>query len=415
MRFRVMLASIMLTNFSMVACAPLSDSNQQGAGQFSLQQVEGDGFALDIFNNSPTFSQILAINASGQMIGLREVADEAGTMFSQEAFFIDKNEVSKIPLLPGFTNVEALGLSDSGVVVGYVSRPIGHADGSLRGMLWDSKTGQSTLIEPPPGYVSCAAQGVSSDGQRVVGYSSGANPARMRPCMWSWDSTGKQWKVELLDAPFEYNPYMMGSRIAISPDGKRMAACLTVAELPNNMFDSSLFAWDWRDGQWERRLVSDEQMYLYDMNDQGIIAGVITTDRGRFPCVVDADGKITLIDLLPGDETGEARGISADGTVVGFSDDASGPGGGPQAFVWRAGVTELLKLPADTVYSAAFGINDSGQIGGLLDFVLPQEAGTRKAEPAEVAEGAEETAEPDTKTLAFRWSPKGSPQSQSKP
>jgi len=388
---------MMLTCWGVAACSPQSDITQSNPSQLKVQQVEGEGFKLDIYDNSATFSQILTINASGQMIGMREVVDEAGTLFSQEVFFLDQAKATKIPLLPGFTNVEVLGLSDSGLVVGYASRPMGHAEGSLTGMVWDSRTGHSTRISPFPGDISCYTQAISADGQRLVGYSAGSEPPRMRPCVWNWNQGGESWEAVLLDSPFDYNPYLMASRVAISPDGLHVAACVTVAELPNNMFDSSLHAWDWSEGQWQRRFVSDEQMYLYDMNNHGTIAGVITTPEGRKPCVVDSQGGLTLLELLPGDESGEARGIDSAGMVVGFSDDPAGPSGGPQAFVWRAGVTQPLELPEGTMFSAAYGLNEHGQIGGLLDVALPQ------------TEEHGESDEPTEKTLAFRWTPKPAP------
>jgi probable HAF family extracellular repeat protein len=120
-----------------------------------------------------------------------------------------------------------------------------------------------------------------------------------------------------------------------------------------------------------------------------------TTNGARVPVRIERNGDITQIELLKGDVAGEALGINAAGTVVGFSDDPSGPTGGPQPFVWRNGVTRLLELPETSQFGAATAINDRGQIAGMLDVEMPNPEKTSDA-------NAEETI---FKTLAFRWSP----------
>ncbi len=380
-----------------VACSPL---HSQG-DSVTVRQEQGEDFTLDILDNSPTFSQALAINASGEMFGMREVVDESGNVFSQENFYFDGQKTIKPPLLEGFTNIELAALSDTGLVVGYVSRPIGHPDGSLAGIVWDAKSGKLTRLMPVQGDTACQAQDISADGQRITGYSNGSEPARLRPCVWSWNQASMSWEVETLSVLQDYNPYTMTSQVMISPDGARVAACITVQEYPNSQFDSSLFMWEKLGEEWKRRLVSDEQMAIRDMNNQGEIAAIYTGKTGRDPCFIDASGKLTLIGTFAGDVSGEARGINAAGTVVGFSDDPNGPEGGPQAFVWNAGKSRALKLPEGTVYSSAFAINDRGQIAGLLDVVMgDQNSGKPPSADATDIE------EPIVKTLAFRWTPK---------
>ena len=396
MRCRLLLASLIVPAL-LTACSPLVPPSG-----LRVQQVEEAQFLLDIFDNSPTFSQALAINAEGQIIGLREVADETGMVLAQEPFFIDGQQTTRVPLLDGYTNIEVRALSDKGQVVGYASRPMGHSEGSLTGFIWDSKTSVITRLMPAEGDISCHAQAISADGMTISGYSAGSGPPRMRPCVWTWSEADKLWQTTTLETLDDYNPYVMSSSVQISPDGRRIAACITVARLPNDMYDSSLYQWQQVDGKWTLELVCDEQMYLCDMNDAGQIAGIITTEQGRMPCHVDASGQVTLIDLLPGDVIGEARGIDAAGTIVGFSDDPPGPQGGPVAFVWRQGTTSPLELPAGTTASAAFGINDQGQVAGLLDVL--DEAAVAVKQDATDTQVDEETL---VQTLAFRWTPKG--------
>jgi uncharacterized membrane protein len=392
-----LLLAFLIVSALLAGCSPLVPPDG-----LSVQKVDEEQFALEIFDNSPTFSQALAINAAGQLIGFREVVDETGTVFAQEPFFIDGQQTTRVPLLDGYTNIELLALSDKGQVVGYASRPMGHAEGSLTGFVWDSNTGTMTQLKAAEGDISCHAQSISADGMTISGYSVGAGPPRMRPCVWTWSEADSTWQTATLETLDDYNPYMMSSSVQISPDGQRIAACITVARLPNDTYDSSLYQWQRVEGKWMRELVSDEQMYLCDMNDAGQIAGIITTEGGRMPCHVDASGQVTLIDLLPGDVMAEARGINAAGTIVGFSDDPPGPQGGPQAFVWRQGTTSPMELPAGTTASAAFGINDQGQIAGLLDVPKVEVVAVE-----DTAAGTEVDEETLVQTLAFRWTPKG--------
>lgn len=397
MRCYPLLASLIVTGL-LVGCPSFA---QQGG--LKVQRVDEEKFKLDIFDNSATFSQALAINSTGQVIGFREVADEAGTMFSQEPFFIDGKRATRVPLLDEYTNTEARALSDNGLVVGYCSRPIGHPEGSVTGFVWDSKTGAMTRLMPAGKDVSCHAQSISAAGDRITGYTAGSEPSRMLPCVWDWNQSEKKWQVETLETIEDYNPYLMSSGVTVSPDGQRIVACITVAVLPNNIYDSSLYQWQQADGQWKRELVSDDQMYVCAMNNAGQIAGVITRDAVRLPCTVDLSGKVTLIDLLPGDVSGEARGINSAGTIVGFSDDPPGVEGGPLAFVWKNGVTSELALPVETTASAAFGINEQGQIAGLLDVPDADDVSDSNSDADSAGEDAA-----DVQTLAFRWTPKGS-------
>lgn len=394
--------------------APLSSARPVvAADELRVQKMASDDFALEVFDNSPTLSQALAINATGQIIGLREVADEAGTQLSQKPFFIDGQQMTTIPLLEDYSNLEIRALSDTGLVVGYASRPLGHPQGSVTGFVWDSKTGKMTRLMPADQDVACHAQGISDDGTRITGYTAGSEPSRMLPCLWTWNESEKTWLVETLDSIEDHNPYIMSSSVLISPDGQRIVACITVAIPSNNVYDSSLVQWTHIDGQWQRKLLSDEQMYLSSINNAGQIAGTITTEAGRQPCMIDAAGKIAMIDLLAGDVSGEARGINAAGTVVGFSDDPFGPEGGPQAFVWNQETAVPMALPQGTTASMAFDINDAGQIAGLLD-VLRVDTGaapdTGSAEDSDSTDSDSATVvdELSVQTLAFRWTPKRS-------
>lgn len=387
---RYLLACLGLAILPTLACSPTFSQ-----GEARVSQVKASNYTLDIIDNSDTFSHALDINSQGQMIGVREVADESGAIFGQECFFLDGKTTTKLPLLEGFTSIDMLALSDTGRVVGYASRPIGHPEGSLLGIMWDAQTQKLSRLPPVAGDLASHAQDISADGKRISGYSSGFGPPRLRPCVWTWNDTDKAWVAEALSVNQDYNPYIMASSVIISPDGKRVAACITFKEYPNNQFDSSLYIWNYEDGKWNRELISDEQMYLRGMNNSGQIVGFYSQADHHIPCLIDLEGKLTNLDLLPDDVAGEAQAINAAGTIVGLSDDPAGPLGGPQAVLWQGGQAVVaLQLPDGTQFSSALGINDQGQIAGMLDVEQPTQSKN--------AAGQEEN---DVKTLAFRWNP----------
>lgn len=324
-----------------------------------------DDYELKMIDNSMTYSQAIAINAKLEVLGSREVAEETGT--TMKSYFRSGNTDVQLNPPKGFTNLEPQALSDNSLVVGYVSRPAGNANGSLRGFVWDSKTAEISLLEPLPTDIGSHAQDISSDGKRITGYSTGHTPPRIRPCVWEWQEDSKKYVPQVLSTVLQNNPYLQSGQVIISPDGKRIAACITEEQLSDFMFDSSLFVWEYKEtGTWERKKISDEQPKLKDMNDHGTIVGGTSGAAAGRACVIDPSGNFELIDLLPEDETNIAYGINNDGTVVGMSDDPHGGEGGPQAFIWRKGVVQPLKLLKSTVDSSALAINQRGAIAGFM-------------------------------------------------
>lgn len=372
-------------------------------------QVQGPGFKLRVFNNSETLGQIITVNAAGAALGMKEVPSENNTIFSQVYFYNDGQKSIELPSVEKFSNVEVHALSDNGWAVGYASREIGHPDGSLSAIVWDCNSNQVTRLPTLPDDNACQAQDISSDGTRISGYSTGSSPARLRPVVWmrqetSGDDTDAEgdahasvsWVPTELSSIEKLNPYLMSSKAVISPDGQRVAACITEAFLPNGLVDSSLYVWDYADDHWTRKQISKEQFKLQGVNNRGEIVGNLSSPSGKIPCHISLEGKVTQIELLPEDVAGEAWGINSAGTIVGFSDDPTGPEGGPVPFVWQNGQTRPLPLPKSTVFGMAFDINDKGQVAGLADFTLEDET-------IENPETGEQV--PVEKTLGFIWSP----------
>lgn len=358
--------------------------------------LEGSGFQLRVFDNSETLSSASAINSLGHILGFRETVDESGNIFSRTYFFSDGQSSLDLPNLQDFSNTEVTALSDAGIAVGFASRAVGNPDGSLAAIVWDLKNNQLTRLAPFPGDGICHAQDVSADGTRITGYTTGSEPSRLRPCVWTLTEK-RSWECEVLPTIKKFNPFLMSSGVIISPDGKRIAACITERFLENGIVDSSLYAWEYKDGKWDPSKLTSEQMHLRDINNEGIIVGRITQANGqKAPCIIDWSGELTLIDLLPNCVSGEAMGVNKSGLVVGVCDEPSGPEGGPHAFLWKAGKTTPLTLPKDTLYSSASAVNDVGQIAGLADITFPE----KNSEDIQA-----EDAGPLVKSLAFVWTP----------
>ena len=315
--------------------------------------------------NSASFSQVIAVNANLEVLGVREVGDESSTVLRN--FFRSGDSEIEIKPPQGFTNLEPQALSDNGQVVGYISRPIGNAEGSLRAFVWDSKSKELVQLSPLDGDLAANAQDINADGTRITGYSTGSNPPRMRPCLWQIDAGKKSWNAIELSSILDQNPYLQASQVVISPNGKLIAACITEKQIAEFIYDSSLFIWKiGADGVWKSTKISDEQPKLKDMNDAGVMVGSITDEVNTQAIRIDLTGKIDRLGFLPDDVSSVAYSLTNSGIIVGLSDDPPGKDGGPQAFIWKAGNLSALPLPLKTVDSAALSINQDGVIGGFI-------------------------------------------------
>ena len=335
---------------------------------FSVCVFAFDGAAQDIevrmIANSTTLSQATAINSALDVIGTREVTE--GPITSFRGFFRRGEVDDEFTLPETYTNMEPCALSENGFVAGYVSRRIG-TDKSMLGFVWDSRTKKTVLLQPLETDSICQAQDISADGRIVSGYSTGSNPPRTRPCVWELADKSQEFVARELSSIIANSPFLQGGRVLISPDGKRVAGCIAEEQISPVSFNSSLFVWERSEsGDWNRRKISDEQPKLKDLNNAGTVAGSLKLEGILRACIVDLKGKITLIDLLPGDESNEAYGINSEGMVVGLSDDPMGGTGGPTGFVFQDGVVSQLEMPKQTIHYAALGITDSGAICGFL-------------------------------------------------
>ncbi|XZE19344.1 hypothetical protein SH449x_004662 [Pirellulaceae bacterium SH449] len=359
---------------------------------FPIKEVAIGDLVLEVVVNSETFSQASAINSNGSIVGTREVMGAASGIISQKSFYFGIHGHLDMPLPASFTNVEVTGISDTELVIGYATRPIGHPDGNLNGVVWSPETGAVTVLPLPEGDSACHSQSVSADGKIVAGYSTG--PSRLRPVLWTYEAESGKWSVTVLPTLHEHNPYLMSGRLQITPDGSYVAGCCTEAFLPNGVIDSSLYVWERADGgQWERSQLSNEQFYIFGINNKRELVGSMRSPTGKtLPVYFDDKGAMTTLDLLEGDIGGEARGINDQSVIVGFSDDPPGPDGGPEPCMWTVDGKVKRIVLGSSPYGVVQGINASGQLAGMATLI---------------EEGAEgETEDVVERALAFRSKPK---------
>lgn len=378
------LSSTFLLGFATFFVGSLQSDDQVS----KVLKREHGGWSVEYLQNSATLSQATAINADGAMVGFKEVPNENLTIFRSVYFYCGKNgDCKEVPMPKGFTNVEAAAISDTNLVVGRVTRPMGAEDGSLRAFVWDAKKSELQMLPRPEGDTLGDAHSISADGTRITGYSTGFE--RLRPTLWSWDAKKSEWTVTVLPTLHEYNPYLMSAQLIISPDGKTIVGCCTEQFLPDGTIDSALYVWREENGQWQRKLVTKEQLYVKAINNKGQIAGSVAAQHGRLPCVTTLDGQIKMLDFLEGDVGGEARGINEQSIIVGWSDDPHGPDGGPVPCSWTMeGKVTRIEL-SESGFGAVFGINEKGQIAG-------------GAEVSYRAEAAKADDEEEVAMLAFR-------------
>ena len=95
------------------------------------------------------------------------------------------------------------------------------------------------------------------------------------------------------------------------------------------------------------------------INDVGQVVGWSQTASGEPHPFLWENGKMRDLGTLPGHARSEATAINAKGQIVG--------GGGRAALLWQGGIMQDLgPLPGGTTSAIARGINDRGQILGIL-------------------------------------------------
>ncbi len=294
------------------------------------------------------------INERGDIVGFEAVEDRKDpAMIKEVPFYARGKDITHLPVLEGYTATSPAGVSDDGIVVGYVSRPISpgpRATGSTQAFVWDVRAGIRG-IGMPEGDLSSVASGISRDGRRISGYSVGPN--RKRACIWERD--GDAWKAAVLPESTQ----LRAMHVPISGDGRFIAA----------MEADSPCLWT-RDasGRWTREKIGNVgSMVPRAVNNAGIVVGTRYTPDGLSHAVTWSRSRgLRPLAKPQGYVKSEALAINNRDVIVGMVDGPSGGKLGPNAFVHDKGPLRVLDKWGPNFASATV-INDRGQIGGVLE------------------------------------------------
>jgi probable HAF family extracellular repeat protein len=300
-----------------------------------------------------------AINNLGDVVGCSDTQTAegypcTGLVSGQHAFYWHKgNGLKNLAPLPGADISGAIGVNDSGAVVGY-STLQGQPATNFVAVQWSS-TGAITNLGALPGGASSAAFVINSAGE-IAGdsfLSSGAVDAT------SWAS---QQITNLGSLP----KAIFTAGLGINDNGEIAGESVFSYGPP---FRSHAFRWNGSTMKDLGVLTGGVTSLANAINTSGVIVGQSdgTATGGNWHAVLwSAANKIQDLGVLPGGTYSMAFGVNDSGVVVGYGNIFTNA---PHAFVWTAaaGIQDLNYLiPANTgwVLINANAINNVGQITG---------------------------------------------------
>ncbi len=318
------------------------------------------------FTHSPGYHTVRDLNSPGLILEEREVVEPSGVS-TLTPFLRQQDRSRPLPIPEDFTHREVYRLSDSGMAVGFASRPMGHPQGSQRACVWDAASGRVELLELPDSYRGSCAFDINAQGTTISGFLTGRDPPRLLPCVWRREPT--VWRCTPLSVLQPFNPLLSSGHVVLSDNGQQVAASLVVESIGDDLpyYVNHLFVWQKQaNDSWSRRRVAKQAVHVANINNAGLVVGR-TTERGhRRAFVYDPQRGAITLPPLAGDVNCQATDVNNRGTVIGWSDDPPGPEGGTQAFLWRNGQQSLLPLPPEAVYSSVETITDEERVGGWL-------------------------------------------------
>ena len=190
------------------------------AAFFLQSAVIADEPALKLRLVSPKDDGILAtaLNSRGDLVGFESHQKDEAAVISQVPIYWNGKALVTLPLLAGYTATFPAGVSDTGLVVGRVSKPAPRGQRvHLRNQafIWDEVRGIRGLGALKDDSASFAC-GVSRDGTCISGVSVGDN--RNRACIW--ERVDDTWQGTALPQTAQ-----LGSQVVvISNDGRHAAS-----------------------------------------------------------------------------------------------------------------------------------------------------------------------------------------------
>jgi len=350
------------------------------------QPAKADWYAITpvVLPASATLSEVVAVNASGQVFGSYYTGD------GESRAFVWKAGKTTTLLPPGAVDSMVADANASGQVVGTFT----NADDETRGFLW--KNAAYTILLPS-GAASSNALAINAGGLVVGG---GTNE--------NYVETAYQWKAGSFAS---LNPAgaEQSEATGIGPDGQVVGTYSDGAE--------QWKAFVWSDGTFADIAIPGATfIYPYAVNSYGEVAGFYTDASDGDWGFVWKGGQVTTL-KPPGAVGSGAYSINAAGQVVGEYVDAKD---NFHAFVWMAGKFILLddKIIAKSgwVLEQALKITDSGLIVGMgtkngesQAFFLTPKSGTKPpaTKPPTLSVSTKVKATTKTKKLTVKGKAKG--------
>lgn len=235
-------------------------------------------------------------------------------------------------LRPGSARVHDI--NSQGQAVGGSGLPHGS---NTHAFLWTKKGGMKDLGFLPGGDYSIAT--AINDAGEVVGTSNSANGMHG----FFWTNADGLTQLPSLQGTDNSSAYAINQSGQIAGASGSHAALWT----GNSVKDLGALGGTWSEA--------------HGLNNEGQVVGVADTPSGSHAFLWADGASMKDLGALPGDSSSRANHISDQGDVVGASEGMAGV----RAFIWTAsnGVRALASLPSGG-YSEAFGINNLGQVVG---------------------------------------------------
>ena len=251
--------------------------------------------------------------------------------------------------------MECVAISDSGLIVGHAYSPEQAKGATLQAFVFELDTGNILALPSLPATQASLATAISSNGKTIVGVCSG------RVCVW--DRKQESWTVSALPQRADE---LSSQKVCLSDNGRFAVAF----QRGNQIGRLSQWSLD-EQGNWLHAVRLEGDITPNDVNNLGIVVGNKLVQSNHLPetrgFVLLPNGELELIEPFDGDNFSTARSVNNEGVVVGWSDAVGDASKWPKSYVWVRG--ERIPLEGDlvTTPSQMYGINDQGEIVGLLE------------------------------------------------
>jgi RHS repeat-associated protein len=277
---------------------------------------------------------------TGSAVALNNTGEAAGVSQNLSASFTVTAPPVTLPTLGGSSQNQALGINDSGVIVGKSSTSAGsvHAFRYSSGVLTDLGTLPNCNNQQPATFTAVAT-GINSSGQ-IVGYTSYAaqSGCPALPSQAFVDTNGTMTRLAVGG--------VSSAAYAIDDSGQVVGQFVLSGTGPQHAFLYS------NGVTTDLGTLGGTNSIAFGINNNGQVVGEAMNASGNYHAFLYSGGTMSDLGTLGG-ATSNAFGINNSGQIVGQSLTSAGV---YDAFVYNSGaMTDLL-------LSSANGINNAGQI-----------------------------------------------------